>query len=526
MKLADRTDVAVVVRGRKPTAPVVILVLAAVAAAAMQLWHADSAPLTPWNTVPMPLFLRAIHLVQGLLVGALMGVSLLAGLRLWQRRSVTIGHSVPIGGETIDDAPRAGLLRSIKRWADRDDCRPYSTLLVDIDGFKGLNDRHGPEAGDEILQQVAARLKATLPAPALMGRFGSDEFLVFLPDIDHDAALTIAATLRCALADPAFVVGCTAMAVTVSTGVASFPDTSCALPDCISKATSALLEAKAQGQGMIASAGTGKVGICHLGARVEAALADGRMRPAYQPIVELRSGRVVAEEGLARILLPTGAILTADHFMAAATELRLSSRIDGCLIHQTLDRCRGQLLRGDRRLRFMNVSAGLLNERRFLEQLAESFARCAILSGYTGAANPLVVEITERALLRDTKRAMTALQPLLDIGVRLAIDDFGSGYSSFLYLTALPVAFVKIEMTLLQAARTNTRAQAIMRGIRAIATDLNMTTVAEGIEDPELAALARDVGMDWGQGFYYGRPVLASPAGWRARSPMGARASG
>lgn len=253
------------------------------------------------------------------------------------------------------------------------------------------------------------------------------------------------------------------------------------------------------------------VGLCRLGAQVESALSDQRMRPAYQPIIDLRNGRPVAEEGLARIVLPEGQVLGADIFMNAATDLRLTSRIDCCLIEQALTRCRAQSAHGDRRLRFMNVSAAFLNERRMLEKIALSFTSCGILGELLGDSNPLVVEITERELLRDPKGALESLQPLLDLGVRLAIDDFGSGYSSFLYLTSLPVSFLKIEMELLKTARSSHRARSILKGIRAIADDLNIVTVAEGIEDEELATIAIDLGMDWGQGYYFGKPTFGEP---------------
>lgn len=487
--------------------PVVILVTTVCAAVGvLGLWSGDGAAvLAPGNAAPCPLFLAA-PLAPWLFASALAGAVLLAGLRLWhgRRSGLTVSIRAGAGGGS-----RARLLWSLERQVGHNDSRPYSILLTDIDGFKVLNDRYGPEIGDEVLQRIEARLPGWVPDGAQVGRFGSDEFLIFLPNTDTEAALDVAAALRTTIAGQPLVIGHTVITITVSTGVASCPGTGGALWDCISRATSALFKAKEQGRSAIRIS-TG-VGICHLGAQIEAALAGGCLRPAYQPIVDLRSGLPVAEEGLARILLPTGGILDAEQFMAAATELRLSGRIDGCLVTQMLDRCREQILRGDRRLRFMNMSAGVLNDRRFLAQLAESYARCAILGRCTGSANPLVIEITERELVRDPQTVLTALTPLLDTGVRLAIDDFGSGHSSFLYLTTLPVTFVKIEMALLQAARSHSRAQTVVRGIRAIAADLGMTTIAGGIEDPELAVLAGDWGLDWGQGFYYGHPVIAPP---------------
>ncbi len=409
-------------------------------------------------------------------------------------------------------APRAEFLHTIERIVTEHPDMSYSLALFDIDGFKVINDRHGTALADEVLLHVCDNLPMWLPKTARVARFGSDEFLAFLPNTTLDEARGLVQAVldgiggqRAASASGQTVI------VTLSSGIASYPGTSQDLRDAISQATSALHDAKEQGRSGVELARKNNVGLCRLGAQVESALSDQRVRPAYQPIINLQNGRLVAEEGLARIVLPEGQILGADLFMNAATDLRLTSRIDCCLIEQALARCRTQSAQGDRRLRFMNVSAAFLNERRILEKIAFSFTSCGILGELLGDANPLVVEITERELLRDPKGALECLQPLLDLGVRLAIDDFGSGYSSFLYLTSLPVSFLKIEMELLKTARSSQRARSILRGIRAIANDLNIVTVAEGIEDEELAAIAVDLGMDWGQGFYFGKPTFGEP---------------
>lgn len=432
-----------------------------------------------------------------------------ASLAVWRWHAQRGTGSVPSAQEPHGlRAPRATFLRTLEQIVAGRDEQPYSLILFDIDGFRILNDRHGAEVADALLARVKRHLAATLPNDARMARFGSDEFLAFVPTANMSQALDLARRVLDTTARLRFPAGEGRFGVTLSAGLASFPETCHSLRDAISQATSALQEAKDQGRATVIPARPNNIGLCRLGAEVESALNDRRVHPAYQPIIDLRTGRPVAEEGLARILLPQGQVLGADQFMGAATDLRLASRIDESLIGQTLDRCRKQSRRGDTRLRFINVSAALLQERRLLEQIALSFTGCDILNDLTGSRNPLVVEITERELLRDPAAALQALQPLLGIGARLAIDDFGSGYSSFLYLTALPISFLKIEMTLLKTARTSGRARAILKGIQGIAKDLNILTIAEGIEDEELAGVARDHGMDWGQGFYFGRPAL------------------
>lgn len=436
---------------------------------------------------------------------------LVAAYRLRPRAKATGLSGSSAFGQALR-APRAEFLHSIERIVTEHPDLAYSLALFDIDGFKVINDRHGTELADEVLLHISDNLPMWLPKAARVARFGSDEFLAFLPNTTLDEARGLAqAALDGIGGQRAASDTGQAVVVSLSVGIASYPGTCQDLRDAIGQATSALHDAKEHGRARVELARKNNVGLCRLGAQVESALSDERMRPAYQPIIDLRTGRPVAEEGLARIVLPEGHVLGADLFMNAATDLRLTSRIDCCLIEQALDRCRIQSARGDRRLRFMNVSAAFLNERRMLEKIALSFTSCGVLGELLGDSNPLVVEITERELLRDPKGALECLQPLLDLGVRLAIDDFGSGYSSFLYLTSLPVSFLKVEMELLKTARSSQRARSILRGIRAIADDLNMVTVAEGIEDEELATIAIDLGMDWGQGYYFGKPIFGEP---------------
>ncbi len=459
----------------------------------------------------IPVSTNAGLLLYSGIIAALVIGPLVAAYRLRPRaKTMVSGSSVP--GHALR-APRAEFLHFLELIVTGHPDLTYSLALFDIDGFKIINDRHGTVLADEVLLHVSENLPMWLPKTARVARFGSDEFLAFLPNTTLDEALGLAQGAldgiggQRAASDTGHPV-----VISLSAGIASYPGTCQDLRDAIGQATSALHDAKEHGRGRVELARKNKVGLCRLGAQVESALSDERMRPAYQPIIDLRTGRPVAEEGLARIILPEGQVLGADLFMNAATDLRLTSRIDFCLIRQALDRCRIQSAQGDRRLRFMNVSAAFLNERRMLEKIALSFTSCGVLGELLGDLNPLVVEITERELLRDPKRALECLQPLLDLGVRLAIDDFGSGYSSFLYLTSLPVSFLKIEMELLKTARASQRARSILRGIRAIAADLNIVTVAEGIEDEELATIAVDLGMDWGQGYYFGKPTFGEPA--------------
>ncbi len=499
----------------QPVAPVVVGALAGLAGLGFVLFADMSG--TGLHTlgargllVPawMHLVGRGVGFWWGLAIQAI-AIALGGALAVWRWRALRHSRSCEEGGAlSVMHAPRAKFLLTLERLIANSDDPSYSLILLDIDGFRILNDRHGTEIADRLLAEVEKRLASVLPHAARLSRFGSDEFLVFVPGVGIGDGRLLARTALGYVARAPFEVGAEPIRVTLSAGVAAFPETSQGLRDAISQTTSALHDAKGQGRDTVVAAQPNTIGLCRLGAEVESALSERRICAAYQPIVNLQTGQMVAEEGLARVILPHGQVLGADQFMGAATDLRLASRIDEVLIDQALDRCRVQSPRGDRRLRFINVSAALLQEQELLRRVASAFSGCDVLGELTGSRNPLVVEITERELLHDPEAALQALQPLLDIGVRLAIDDFGSGYSSFLYLTTLPVSFLKIEMALLKAARTSARARSILKGIQAIAKDLNILTIAEGIEDEDLAGVARDHGMDWAQGYYFGRPQL------------------
>jgi EAL domain-containing protein (putative c-di-GMP-specific phosphodiesterase class I) len=157
---------------------------------------------------------------------------------------------------------------------------------------------------------------------------------------------------------------------------------------------------------------------------------------------------------------------------------------------------------------FVNISGNLLHHPDVVTELLEEAQRsCLVCSDRIGPVKPLVIEVTERELLEDIDAARELLRPFLDFGLRLALDDFGSGYSSHKYLADLPFAFLKLEGSLIQRLG-EPRVRTIVRGIQRTAADLGLTTLAEFIEDQRTADIARDIGIDWGQGYHFGKPQL------------------
>lgn len=389
--------------------------------------------------------------------------------------------------------------------------RPCALILIDIDRFRLLNFRLGDSHSDLVLSTVADTLRGALRPRDALGRWGDQEFLAVLAETTAAEAHSLAEGLRVAVDGLRTLVRGESIQVSISAGVAGCPHDADVARQVLAAADSALHYAQESGRNRVTLATDLDQHVYGVGVRLEAALREQRVRPAYQPIVDLRTGQVVAQEALARIVDANhpGKVLTAAEFMDTARRLQLSYQIDRAVILSTFARCVAALGRSGAPLsHFVNISASLLQHPAVVDEILAIAQRyCAECGLCKSPAGPVVIEMTERELLGDLAAARGMLNPFLNFGLRLALDDFGSGYSSFNYLAELPFSFLKIEGSLIRQLR-NPKTRAIVQGIQRIATDLKLTTVAEYIETPEIADIARDLGIDWGQGYHFGRPVL------------------
>ncbi|MDH5784430.1 MAG: EAL domain-containing protein [Chromatiales bacterium] len=251
-------------------------------------------------------------------------------------------------------------------------------------------------------------------------------------------------------------------------------------------------------------------------AELRLAIDEQRLRPAYQPIIELATGQVVAEEALARIITPEGDVIPAEAFIQMAEERGLVHLIDHQLISHTVRRCVGQLAGGASPIdHFVNISADLLEFPALVQSILDlAVQSCTSCFASVPEKKPLVIEITERQLLTDIPRTREVLAPFLDFGLRLAIDDFGSGYSSLLYLADLPVTFLKLEGELVRRAPHEPKVRAILRGVQDLAQELEVKTIGEFIEDERTLDCVREIGIDWAQGHHLGRPEVDHRTNW------------
>lgn len=383
----------------------------------------------------------------------------------------------------------------------------YSIVLFDVDHLKYINNEYGYETGDALLKVLGMRIAQLLPQQGILARWSGEEFIGLLPGVSEPEAALMAEHVQNVIHQEPFLT-LLAGSVGISAGVASSPEY---------PAVAAAIAAANTRLGQAANAGLRRRhirlpaptdGDLHLMTQIRTALASGRIRAAYQPIVDLATGQVVAEEALARLISVDGKIeFPASRFIEIVTRFDLVHEIDAAIMRETLGHCTAQVLAGASRLHFVNMSAAFLRHPDLVEEIFILIQKQCQACGHDDTApKPMVIEITEREFLQDTATALAVLQPLLDFGLRIAIDDFGSGYSSFRYLVDLPVDFVKLDGELVRKIASDRKARTVVQSMQRLAHDLGLVTVAEYVENEQAWAMLRDMGVQWGQGYLFGKP--------------------
>ncbi len=391
--------------------------------------------------------------------------------------------------------------------------KPFSLILLDLDRFKMLNDNYGHDIGDKMLFGISVVSKQILRTSDWLCRWGGEEFLAVLPDTDEMGALKISERIRKAIENFSIQLNTQKIKTSVSIGIASYPRDGDTPDFLIRAADAALYEAKKAGRNCVVIA-RNKRKIYSIAAKLNIAIETHKLLPAYQVIVDLKTRKPVAEKSLARLIDESGNVIAASDFMLAAMELQLTHLIDYHIIKQSIVHCAVNKVDGINELAyFVNISADLLLHQDLIQELfSEAQTACTSCKADTGFFTPLVLEITERQLFGDAHAVKAKLAPFIDLGMRLAIDDFGSGYSSFQYLADLPISFLKIEGNLINRVKDK-RIRKIVKRISDIAKDLELTSIAGFVEDADTADILCELGIDWAQGYFFGHPVLVQNNG-------------
>ena len=248
-------------------------------------------------------------------------------------------------------------------------------------------------------------------------------------------------------------------------------------------------------------------------AQLRLALQEQRLRVAYQPILRLSDLQTMGQEALARLLTPQGQVVAAEAFIGTAASLGIEPRIDAVITAQAMTAASqpGPFAATHGKL-FLNCSSAFLAEPSCVDRLAHLHQHwLQVWAGAETRQTPWVLEITERNLHTDPARLLENLQPLLELGFELALDDFGSNQSAFPYLAALPIRYLKLDRTLVLSSMATSKAESILRHLQHLAQDLNLITIAEGVEDQRALQWLRNIGVHWGQGFFWGEPTTLRP---------------
>ena len=385
----------------------------------------------------------------------------------------------------------------------------FAVGLCDIDHFKLVNDHYGHDVGDSVLTQVATIMRNTLRDGDWVARWGGEEFIIFMHHSDINDAYVVMERLRVAIKSSPIRVKNSTIEITVSIGIGVTKQEDVDIARVLSEADGCVYDAKKQGRDRVASIEGAHRTLWRAG-MLQNALQEKRLVPAYQGIVSLHNSQLVADESLARIILPDGKIVPAQDFIDAAEGINLIHLVDEVIARHAMQRCLDNVMGGLEPpgfIHFINLSPQFLARSELVEALLEYAKVNCQLCDAGDNRKSIVFEITERHFLGDFKRLRSDLEPLLDFGFRLALDDFGSGYSSFLYLAELPFSFLKIEGWMVRNMKHNKSILEMIRSIISLAQTLNIATIAECIEDKETASILRDLGVDLGQGHYFARPV-------------------
>lgn len=423
--------------------------------------------------------------------------------RLAQDRLNQLAYYDALTGLRNREAFREQLQQETDAAAKRD--ARLAVLFIDIDRLKNINDSYGHPVGDLVIQRAAERLNGCLRSHDNISRFGGDEFVVLVRDMETPAdAERVAHRLIHSLAAP-IDIGVAQAYISVSIGIAVFPDDARSPEDLLKNADTAMYQAKGGGRNRYQFYNRAQTT-----AIVERVEAEMRLRRAldrnelvlhYQPVIDLRSGCIASVEALVRWNDPERGMIAPDRFIPLAEDTGLIVPIGDWVLERACMEIRGLRDAGHGELRLaVNVSMRQFERRQLVASVENALARSQLDAGV------LDLEITEGLMLVLNEEVRQTLDMLRDLGAQFLIDDFGTGYSNLGYLQELPFHGLKIDRSFVRNLTTNAHDRNIASTILMMARGLELSTVAEGIETREQLDLLRVGGCDFGQGYLFGRP--------------------
>ena len=383
-----------------------------------------------------------------------------------------------------------------------------AVLFIDLDNFKKINDSMGHDTGDEVLVQVATRLQNCIRKSDTLARLGGDEFIIIIDEIkDEDLAIHLAQKLVQSMAEPLHVKG-QDIYITNSVGVSIFPEDGYDANTLLKNADAAMYRAKDDGKNtyqFYKEEMTEKA--------FERLLMENSLRQAleneefvvhYQPQVDTRTEKLVGMEALVRWNHPSMGLVPPSKFIPLAEETGLIVKLDRWVMKTAMKQISEWNSQSSKnKFLSLNLSMKQLDQKDFLEFIKKSLQETKCLPSF------IELEITESQIMKDAKKCIRILEDVKNLGITISIDDFGTGYSSLSYLKRFPISKIKIDQSFVRDIPTDEDDVALVKAIIAIAKNLNLSTIAEGVETEEQREFMLKHDCDKIQGYFYSKPVCA-----------------
>lgn len=485
--VVDKTDERTSYRSREATGLAAGALVTSIVVLALQ----------PFRAVPLP---AAMLATSALLIGS---VRLLTSIR--QLHQFIEAHQQARTDDLTSLANRRHLHERLVALTSNPSTAPVSLILLDLDRFKLINDTLGHDVGDELLRHVGRCLVGEV-GDGVAARLGGDEFAIVLQGLDSSRTLAVAHRVHRAIAAD-YRTGSINIRVDASVGVAVWPDDGADVDDLLRAADQAMYEAKRRRNGVQAyepSFSRDAETTFDIVQTVRQGLQADHLQVLFQPIVHIRSRDIVSVEALARWTTSTGMVLAPPQFLPTIQELGAMSALTDIVLDRALAEVLSWHRHGKHLSASVNVAAADVQDRAFASRIKDALKR----HGLPGSS--LTLELTENAVLDQLETAGSALAELRKCGVRLVLDDFGTGQASLANLRLIPIDGLKIDKSFVQDLPGGAASEAVVRAIVELGRSLDVTVVAEGIETAATLAKVVELGCHLGQGFFWCAPVPAA----------------
>lgn len=384
-------------------------------------------------------------------------------------------------------------------------------LFIDLDRFKNINDSFGHDVGDQVLKIVSERIQSTLRKKGVLARFGGDEFVAFLPNINQNQeVIKIMNNILLSIKEK-IVVDSLEFHVTSSIGLAMFPNSGVSVSSLLKSADVAMYKAKKEGKNCYEIHMPSMQELAYAKFRVENDLrkilndkeSSGQLFVEYQPQVSIKNGNIIGSEALVRWKHPDIGLISPSEFIPIAEEIGLINKLSSFVLESVCSQIRKWQDEGVKPVPIsVNISQLELSDTRFVKRILD------IINSYNIQYSLVSIEITETALMKNRPEVTKKLQQLRDLGIRILLDDFGKGYNSLGILKGLPIDILKIDKEFVRYIHNSPMDESILTTLVQLAHLCKLQVVAEGVEINHQLEVLKEKDCDVYQGFLFSPPIL------------------